>query len=175
MKKLLVLLLLLSGVSFAQDTVESHEQEISPPSRPDRSIYQIGTGVSLTYFSGTVGFNVDSLHLFHDPARPFDKALLKVGMGMDYQFDNSEYVGFNFGASLGYLYIQNQYHPKSVLSQFGAGVTFDFGLINTRGYNLGATLYLVLNKFLVGVSGGGVLLDDGYKGPYLSLSFALLY
>ncbi|MGL4347543.1 MAG: hypothetical protein ACRCR9_05640 [Chitinophagaceae bacterium] len=166
--KIIGLFILLSlGILHSQD----RNIEISQTGqRP--SIYTIGTGVSLSYFNGNMGIGIDSLHLFHSPYRPFDKALLKVGMGVDYDFNSNP--SFNFSTSIGYLYVQNQYHPKSLLSQFGTGFSIDYTLINTKGHAIGASLYVALNRYLLGV-GGGVVFERASVFPYVGTSFALTF
>ncbi|MGL4676902.1 MAG: hypothetical protein ACRCWI_04450 [Brevinema sp.] len=157
------------GILYAQD----QNINISPTAQKP-SNYTIATGLSFSYFSENIGVGIDSLHLFYSPERPFDKALLKFGMGVDYDFNNAHNPSFNFSTAIGYLYVQNQYHPKSLLNLFGTGFSIDYTLINTRGHSIGASLYIVLNQYLLGV-GGGAVFEREKVVPYLSTSFALTF
>ncbi len=177
MKKFMLLSLFIATSAYAQVGVGSLNE---------RSVYDIGTGLSVNYFDGYMGINVESIHLFRDVERPFDNAFLKIGMGanIDYGKNDSDStgVGFNLLASAGYLYVQDQYHEKSILSKFGTGVTVDYTYINTANkkeiyHGIGATLYVVVNKYFVGLGGGVVLLESDVKdfSPYINASFALAF
>jgi len=139
--------------------------------------YSIGTGISLNYTAGNFGFIVDSYHLFHSQSRPFDKALIKLGLGVNYNFESKvpPNTGFTLVTSLGYIYIQNQYHQLSLLKQFGAGFTLDYTMINTTSHGLGVTIYLLLNNFLLGFGGGAIIISDGDLQPYIMSSFGVTF
>ncbi len=173
MKKFILLSLFIATSTYAQVGVGSLNE---------RSMYDIGTGLSMNYYDGYVGINIESLHFFRNLDRPFDNAFLKVGMGANVNINPDEgktYTGFNFLTSIGYLYVQDQYHEKSVLNKFGTGATLDYSLIDTKNHGIGATLYVVVNGFFIGIGGGAVILRDEDATdkitPYVNGSFAIAF
>ena len=168
-----LLLSLLFSISISNFAIE-----ISQDTPIVKRNYSIGTGVSLNYTAENFGFIVDSYHLFHSQSRPFDKALIKLGLGVNYNFnplENQTSTGFTLVTSLGYIYIQNQYHQLSLLKQFGAGFTIDYTMINATSHGLGVTVYLLLNNFLLGFGGGAVITSNGNLQPYIMSSFGVTF
>ena len=140
-------------------------------------VYSIGTGVSLNFTKSNLGFVVDSYHLFHSQSQPFDKVFMKLGLGVSYEFNppiGQTSTGFTLVTSLGYLYIQNQYHQSSLLKQFGAGFTVDYTMINTTSHGIGISVYLLLNNLLLGLGGGAIISSDGAQ-PYVMSSFGVTF
>ncbi len=171
MKKFMLLSLFFVTSAYAQVGVGSLNE---------RSMYDIGTGLSVSYFDNYVGVNVESIHLFRNVERPFDNAFVKIGMGANIDLDRN--VGFNLLASAGYLYVQDQYHEKSILSKFGTGATVDFTYIDTAKidtplFGVGTTLYVVINKYFVGLGGGVIIPQRNYTNvtSYVNTSFAIAF
>ncbi len=163
---------------FFSIAVSNFAVEVNQDSTSATKNYSIGTGLSLNYTASNLGFIVDSYHLFHSPSRPFDKALIKLGLGVNYNFsplENQMNTGFTLVTSIGYIYIQNQYHQLSLLKQFGAGFTIDYTMINTTSHGLGATVYLLLNSFLLGFGGGAIIPSSGGLQPYIMSSFGVTF
>ncbi len=154
-------------------TTNIHAQvDISNKQKP--STYYIGTGISASYFEDQPNVAVESLHFFRDVKKPFDHALIKFGIGINFELNSSERPSYNFLTSVGYMYMQEQYHARSQLSRFGTGVTLDYTLVNTTGHAIGTTLYIVLNEFIVGIGGGGIITSEKTH-PYINTSFAVVF
>ncbi|MGL5955914.1 MAG: hypothetical protein ACRC0X_04835 [Brevinema sp.] len=171
MKKLLFFFILfnINTHIYAQ-----RNNQITEPPTTTYPIYQIGTGLSLNYFDHNIGVMIDSLHFFNAPHRPFDKALLKIGMGLDYGFTHDNNPGFILSTGIGYIYIQDQSNINSLLDQFGGGFTVDYQYINFNAHSVGLTLYLTMDEYIVGF-GGGAVLAQGSAFPYIKASFALIF
>ena len=164
------------SVTISNFAIEISQTESTPPIA--KKNYSIGTGISLNYTARNLGFILDSYHLFHSQSRPFDKALIKLGLGVNYDFNplaNQINTGFTLVTSLGYIYIQNQYHQLSLLKQFGAGFTVDYTMINTTSHGVGVTVYLLLNNFLLGFGGGVVIPSNSDLKPYIMSSFGVTF
>ena len=162
---------------FFSITTSNFAIEVGQTSQKTNSVYSIGTGASLNYTKDNLGFIVDSYHLFHSQSRPFDKAFMKLGLGVSYDFNpaiGQTSTGFTLVSSIGYLYIQNQYHELSFLEQLGAGFTVDYTMINSTSHGVGATLYLLLNNFLLGIGGGAIFSSEGAQ-PYIINSFGVTF
>ena len=140
--------------------------------------YSIGTGVSLSYKDIGMGSMIDTYHLFHFESNPFDKIIVKLGIGFNYNdnpIKDQMTANFSFATSIGYLYIQNQSHPLSHLKSFGVGFTVDYTLISTTSHGIGVTIYTLLNPFLLGIGGGAVIPSNGEFQPYVMGSMGFIY
>ena len=159
-------------------TVSNFAVEVSQNTQKTNTIYSIGTGVSLNYTQANLGFMVDSYHIFHSQSRPFDKAFMKLGLGVNYDFNpaiGQTSTGFTMVTSLGYLYTQNQYHQLSFLQQLGAGFTLDYTMINSTSHGVGVSIYLLLNNFLLGLGGGALIPSGEDLQPYVMSSFGVTF
>ena len=140
--------------------------------------YSLGIGASLSYKDIGAGSIIDTYHLIHFQSRPFDKILVKLGVGLNYNdnpIKDQMTANFSFAASIGYLYIQNQSHPLSHLTNFGVGFTLDYTFISTTSHGLGATIYTILNPVLLGLGGGAVVPSNGEFQPYVMGSIGIIY
>ena len=167
---LLSMLFLISVSNFASE-FNQETQQIN-------IIYSIGTGVSLNYNADSLGFMVDYFNIFHFQSHPFNKLLVKLGFGLNYNFNpivDQMTANFSFTTSIGYLYIQYQYHSLSELQRFGAGFTVDYTMISATSHGLGITVYTVLNRFLLGLGGGAVFSSNSNAQPYIMSSFGFTY
>ena len=140
--------------------------------------YSLGIGVSLSYKDIGAGSIIDTYHLIHFQSRPFDKILVKLGVGLNYDTIPpipEMTANFSFAASIGYLYVQNQSHPLSHLTNFGVGFTVDYMMISTSSHSLGVTIYTTLNPVLLGLGGGAVIPSDKGFQPYVTGSIGIIY
>ncbi len=170
---LLLSMFLITTPNFAVEVSQNIQN-----TQKTNKVYSIGTGISLNYTKDNLGFMVDSYHLFHSQSRPFDKTFMKLGLGVNYDFNpyvGQTSTGFTLVSSIGYLYIQNQYHQLSFLKQFGAGFTLDYTMINSTSHGIGLSLYLLLNNFLLGLGGGAIISPDGDTQPYIMSSFGITF
>ena len=142
------------------------------------NVYSIGTGLSFNYKDDSLGFMIDSYHLFHFQLRPSDKLLVKLGFGFNYNNNpiiDQMNVNLTFTTSLGYLYILSQSHQLSHLKKFGVGFTIDYTMINTTTHGVGATIYTLVNPFLLGLGGGFVLSSNVDFQPYIMSSVGFTF
>ena len=141
-------------------------------------IYSIGTGISLNYKGSDFGFMIDYYNILHFRSRPFDKLLIKLGIGLNYNSNplvDQMTANITFVTSIGYLYVQKQSHQLSHLKQFGVGFTVDYTMITTTSHGIGVTVYTVLNPFLLGLGGGFVLSSHVDFQPYVMSSIGFTF
>ncbi|MGL5956255.1 MAG: hypothetical protein ACRC0X_06575, partial [Brevinema sp.] len=138
-------------ISFSSRTTKIYGQN---PFQEDQ-VYKTGTGFSLNYFDYHVGMMIDSLHFFNDDDEPFHKALLKIGMGFNYNVRNLN-LKFIFSTSIGYIYIQDQFYSK--IKKLGIGFTIDYQLVDLIGHSIGTSIHLVLDRYILGFGGGATLI-----------------
>lgn len=160
-------------VQFSYGVELTRTEEIAEKNKT----YAIGTGITFNYVAQNYGIMIDSYHLFNSVSRPFDKALLRIGLGVNYDtapIGTMPHTGFLFNVSIGYLYTQNQFHQLTNLRHFGTGVSLDYTMINTDTQGIGVSLYVVLNQTIVGL-GGGIIIETGGMAPYFRTSIAITF
>ena len=141
-------------------------------------IYEIGTGLSLNYYSENIGLMIDSYHFFDASRYGLDKVLLKIGGGFNYRL-NDEFkedpIGFTGTASLGYIYEVDNITIRSIYN-FGTGITADYTYMSLNTHAVGLTLYLLLNEYIIGL-GTGIIVAGPYElySPYMRVNIGLSF
>ena len=170
----ILLLSILFSITVSNFAVDSTQQQNDFYSLG----YSMGIGTSLSYKDSSWGSTIDLYNIFHFRSRPFDKLLIKLGVGFNYNTDlpiSQMTADFSFATSIGYLYIQNQYHPLSKFKKFGAGVTIDYTMNNSFSHSVGASVYAVLNRMLFGIGVGAVFTSERDIQPYVMSSLGFTF
>ncbi len=172
MKKLIKILMIVFVFSCSLSAQTQYQYSVN------NQVYEIGTGLSLNYYSENIGIMIDSYHFFDASRYGLDKVLLRIGGGLNYRLNDKfkeDPIGFIGTASLGYIYEIDNITIRSIYN-FGTGITADYTYVSLNMQAVGATLYLLLNEYIIGL-GTGIIIAGPYElfAPYMRVNIGLSF